>query len=132
MILHYVQGWTAARRSLCGLVGMIREKLSTSEKNHPLEAGLRRVCIVLKAGGSTSETNRSRHAVWPPTLCAMVLSHTDKYERFEQRNNLEKQVQDAKMERSEADKLIKTILAREVQQREALERKIKAQAAEHR
>lgn len=62
----------------------------------------------------------------------MVLSCTDTFERFEQRNNLEHKVQYEEMERSEADKFIKHILATEGQRMEALERRMKAQAEEHR
>lgn len=54
------------------------------------------------------------------------------YQRFHERNSLENQVKQAKIDRNRADGALKAIIAREVKQREALEATIKAQAAEHR
>lgn len=54
------------------------------------------------------------------------------YERFEQRNILEQQVEHGKMKQKEADNIMQQVLAREVQQREAMEQKKNEQAAEHR
>lgn len=65
-------------------------------------------------------------------LCSMVRSYAEKYKRFDQRNNLEEQVKHAKIDREEADEVMKQILAGEAQQRDTLERKMKSQAIDHR
>lgn len=56
----------------------------------------------------------------------------DKFERFYERNSLEQKVQDAAMDRKEAEDFTQKVLAIEARHREALERKFQAQAEEHR
>lgn len=67
----------------------------------------------------------------PRVLCC-GLSCTDKFKHFEQRNSLEQKVKKAEMDRSEADSIMKQMLAKEAQQREQLEHKMEAQAKEYR
>ncbi|CAM9442057.1 unnamed protein product [Ectocarpus sp. 12 AP-2014] len=55
----------------------------------------------------------------------------DKFERFYERNSLEQKVQDAAMDRKEAEDFTQKVLAIEARHREALERKFQAQAEEH-
>lgn len=59
----------------------------------------------------------------------MVHLNPDTYQRFEQRNNLEQQVE---MKQKEADTIMQQVLAREVQQREAMKQELNNQATEHR
>ncbi|CAM9183506.1 unnamed protein product [Ectocarpus sp. 12 AP-2014] len=76
------------------------------------------------------DVQRQMHSVL--TRSAFGDAVQDTYQRLDQRNSLEMQVKHSQMNRREADRVIQTILSREAQQREALERTMHAQTRQYR